>query len=188
MHEAFSNCVLAFKAINKFDTYNCSDGVKLESFEPKSSAEYLAISKKSIASDSKQKSMVNNWWNELPIYTNDRLSASWQSRNPRNSTFQLSKELIDLLKSDKPWFPEVTRELTSILSLNRSLETQFPRRIMHSTLYKASVAITQQFLAMSHKDSDKELRLFGSKAKDIMISYIQKMENEIYQLCNYCKI
>ena len=62
------------------------------------------------------------------------------------------------------------------------------RRIMHSTLYKAAVAITQQLYVMSHKDVDYQLLDFGAKAKKIMIEYIKHMENEIYQLCKYAKI
>ena len=183
-----NDCIKTFKTDSRsIQCYNCSDGVKLETFIPCYPSEYVKKVISASTNNSESLNNLNKWWAGLPLYSYDRLDSSWRSRNPRNNTFNVSRELVALLSSDKPWFPTVATELTSILTLNCSLGRQFPIRIMHRHI-QSFCCNCQQFYCMMHKDCDDKLYEFGAKAKQLLIDYVEKMEKEIYQLCNYCKI
>ena len=123
------------------------------------------------------------WWRALPIYSPERLTASWRARRPRESTFRLARQLEQLFAGDTPWFPTVLENLHQLFDLNVPLRDQFPRRIMRSTVSKCALAVTQQFHVMLKAPREQQIA-FGAEARQIMVDLVLRIEREIYSLCD----
>ena len=162
--------------------FNCSDGLFIEGAQPTLPSEYLERCR-SVEITAKGKDDVFSWWDQLPVYTKDRFSSSWRARQPREATFRLARSLEELFSGNTVWFPDVLRRLDELLALEVPLREQFPRRIMRSTIYKSSLAITQQLLVMRKAPLEQQLA-FGAKVRGLLADMVRRMENEIYALCD----
>ena len=162
---------------------NCSAGLLINGAEPQKSSNYVDSIEKAYALTAEYKKNVDVWWGQLQRYSLERLQSSWRARNPRETTFRLSRQLQELFDGSLPWFPQVLKSLDELLRLDVPLKQQFPRRIMRSTVLKASLAVTQQMHIMFKHPMEKQI-LFGGKARSILSSLVSQMENEIYALCD----
>ncbi len=162
--------------------FNCSDGLYIEGAEPTRPAEYLTLLHSGEIT-AKGRDVVISWWDQLPVYSKERFSACWRARQPREAAFRLARQLEELFCGNTVWFPEVLLQLDKLLALEVPLRDQFPRRIMRSTIYKISLAVTQQLLVMRKAPLEQQLA-FGSRARCLLSDMVRRMENEIYALCD----
>lgn len=126
---------------------------------------------------------IDQWYSNLNDYDDAKVAASWVARNPRQETYNLSRQLSDVFSSNLPWFPSVLSKLDDLLSLSCPLPSQIPRRIMRSTLFKLSLAISQQLQIML-KDAQSPVGEFGALARAMMVEVVTRLEKEIYELCD----
>ena len=163
--------------------YNCSDGLRIEGAEPLQPTAYLDMVRSAEGSALASPELILQWWSSLPIYSPERLTASWRARRPRESTFRLARQLEQLFAGDTPWFPTVLEHLHQLFDLNVPLREQFPRRIMRSTISKCALAVTQQFHVMLKAPQEQQIA-FGAEARQIMVDLVLRIEREIYSLCD----
>ena len=127
-------------------------------------------------------SNLGYWWNSTERYTSSRFQSSWNSRRPRAECADLIDQLRQVFLADKPWNPNVVTNVTQLLLLNVPPAKQFPRRILRSTIHKLTVAINRQLLVMNV--SPEKSSAFEDKARIIMLDLLDKLEVELYQLCD----
>ena len=166
----------------RVQVFNCSDGLSVEGAIPMRPDDYLARHRAD-GPLAGSWDAVEAWWQQLPIYTSERLASSWRARRPRESTFRLARQLQELFEGSTLWFPDVLDQLHQLLSLEVPLRDQFPRRIMRSTVYKGALAVTQQFQIMFKAPVEQQLQ-FGAEARALLSAMVQRMENEIYAICD----
>lgn len=166
------------------DVYNCSNGIYIEETKRSTITEYKKHFTWLNAEDKiKSLSIINSWWNSLDNFSTAKMQAIWDSRNPRTATFKLAQQLKSLFLSDKPWIPVVVKELDDLLGFDCNVKDQIPRRIIRSTVYKSSLAFTQQFYINKslekHQQDD-----FEFKARSALADSVTYLEKEIYLLCD----
>lgn len=179
--EIISFCI---KNYDQTTVYNCSNGIYIDGTVKSNPADYKNkfIDLKPFHK-SRSLAAINQWWNSLDEFTSAKMQAIWESRNPRASTFNLSMQLKNLFLSDKPWIPTVVKELDTLLGLDCNVKDQIPRRIMRSTVYKASLSFTQQYYI--NKSLNLELQVdFEKKARASLSDTVSYLEKEIYLLCD----
>lgn len=160
---------------------NFSNGVKISGADPGEILSYTDyFCEKSNASVAE---FANQWYACLGGYEDAKVIASWVARNPRQETYNLSRQLSNVFSSNLPWFPSVLSQLDELLSLSCPLPSQIPRRIMRSTLFKLSLAISQQLQIML-KDPQSPVGDFGAQARAMMVEVVDRLEQEIYELCD----
>lgn len=182
---AFVLSQLALTHKEKIRLVNCSNGSKIKDFDAVSPEDYRTEFSTQCVDKSEIQCINQDWWDSLPTYSVSKMQALWNSRNPRESTFKLCRELEALYCSPELWFPNVLIGLDKLMDLNVPIDQQFPRRIVRSSIYKATLAVTQQFKIMGSKATSEQLLLFGAKAKDAILQLIINLELEIYDLCDH---
>ena len=163
-------------------TFNASDGVAIEGAQPCRLDEYIKhFDDKDDLVEFKDSSL-GQWWNSAQRYTPQRFLASWSSRRPRAEVASLIDDLKELLKSDKPWNPNVIHEINKLLDLNVAPSAQFPRRVLRSTVQRLSFAVNRELIVLS--EEPEQAMIFECSARKIMCNLLDKIEQEIYDLCD----
>ena len=160
--------------------FNASDGLAIDGALPIALADYLQRHQE--ITDDGGRAAVDSWWNGLSRYSPQRFQASWRSRRPRQVISHQFAALRDLYGGATPWFPDLLRRSTDLLSLDVAPAEQFPRRMIRGTLHKLTLAITRQFQVMG-RDPQAQVA-FGGRARQIMVELLHKLEAECYQLCD----
>lgn len=162
--------------------FNCSDGLFVTGAEPIAPGEYL---ERNALESGYQESLaqLHDWHECLSIYNDSMYKSAVETSGLRQEVFLLCNGLADLFSSSRPWFPDVLHEIDALLTLDVYLKKQAPRRIVRSTVYKAVLAITQQFYIMSKQEGDS-IYIFGSLAKKLLQDIVASLETEMYQLAD----
>ena len=177
-------CLEANKDLNVF---NMSDGVYIEGATPITPSDYLTHVSDNLEHYMEVRDEVSSlhdqWWSSLQKYSTNRFIASWESRRPRAHIYSFFRDLEAWLKSYDGNMHIFVQKLNPILDLNVSVERQFPRRLVRSTLFKFIAGVYREWIVMSHEPEKRSL--FVDKALSELLHFLVLYESEMYQLCDY---
>lgn len=128
---------------------------------------------------------LNDWWESLCFYSRGEVYAKWKSKNLRASTYQLSRRLEELFAGNVSWFPDLQLELDKLLVIQGSLYDQVPVRIMRSTVYRSTLALTQALLIAAKRSQSEELLELGAFGRNAIAASVCEIEHQIYDICDY---
>lgn len=160
--------------------FNASDGLAIAGAEPLPLADYLERCR-GLPGDG-GRAAFQSWWQGLPRYSPARFQASWRSRRPRQVISREFAALRELYSGSTPWFPDLLRQSTALLSLQVSPAQQFPRRMIRGVLHKLTLAITRQLQVMGREPEAQAA--FLRQARQIVVQLLDQLEAECYNLCD----
>jgi len=158
--------------------YNCSDGIKINGTIPVHPKELPKSTSTELPNN------FNNWWSSHVLYTVDKRNSSWNSRKPREHTFNLARQLETIIANpSRDNLDKICKDCAEALDLSVNLPLQFPRRILRSTVIKGLLAIWQQHQIL-RKVSYQEQNMYLAASFESITQAIQQIEVEIYHLCD----
>ena len=160
--------------------FNASDGLAIAGAEPLPLADYLERCR-GLPGDG-GRAAFQSWWQGLPRYSPARFQASWRSRRPRQVISREFAALRELYSGSTPWFPDLLRQSTALLSLQVSPAQQFPRRMIRAVIHKLTLAITRQLQVMGREPEAQAA--FLRQARQIVVQLLDQLEAECYNLCD----
>lgn len=159
---------------------NCSNGINIEGTNSMKPENYLKFEE--------QKATINKnleeWWQNLQIYDEDRFNRQWEARNPREQTYKLTRRLEKLFSGNSVFYPTVLREVEEMMDLGCNIGEQFPRRVMRGTILKAVLALSQE-LQIMRGNKHKNIDTFGGQGRGELKNLALTLEKEIYMLLDY---
>lgn len=166
--------------------YNWSDGLKIHGSESilsdndyiQTQSDNLNIKKRA------ETNMLEEYYRRLPSYSAKRVKTSWEAKNLRKTTYEVSEKLRDLVNSDKKWFPDLIFELEKIMHIECNLERQFPRRVIRGSIYKSFLLVSQS-LFVSKGLSIEIQQTVLKESKELLLRLIERLELEVYMVCDF---
>jgi hypothetical protein len=163
--------------------YNCSDGLLIDGAEPILASEYMAV-KHSISDREISVSQITQWFSALPIYTKEKAQSMWINSNPRSSTKSLCSQLVHLFEGDCSFYPDLLRQLDTLLSLSKPKSQQFAIRMLRSTVYKTVLMVSQELEILRTSEFSGKIQEFGALSRQLLASSVRTAESEVYELCD----
>ena len=173
------SCLRCYSSLAVF---NASDGVMIEGTVAQQLSERVDCFAELEPLDRFDATSLGKWWVGSARYTPQRFMASWVSRRPRAEVASWVASLQRLLRSKEPWNPVLIHQVTSLLALDVSPASQFPRRVLRSTIHKLVIAVNRQLMVMAAEP--EKAASFERASRIILADLLDPLEQELYALCD----
>jgi len=161
---------------------NASDGVMIKGIDPIHPTD---ISTLLTTNQSPPVSLVE-WYRRLPAILTSRTYSSWRAAAIRKECESLCNDLLTLFaQSTVSTIYETSESLCNILQLDGSINEQYPKRVVRSTLFKAFLTVMQQYEIMRKSaEGNAQFIQFYDRSLAVMRNVTIAVRREVFDLCD----